>query len=418
MLLVLLSLTAGLGACSSGSSDDTAAPTDAQIRAALAVHSRGVLQHDRADFRAAVDDGPKAVEFREDQIAQFDNLVTVPLASWSYTLGPRVTDASAQAAARKTFGPSARIVRLELHYALRGIDTAPVQHDLWWTFVRSDGRARAVAADGLADAGGVSWSGPWDFGPMTTVTGRSSVVFGRADQTPALKALAATVDAAVPAVTHVWGDGWTRRVAVIVAPSPTALTAALGGSDAEPAATGIAALAVSAGSDPLTGKPREQRLVVDPTPYGKLSAVGRRITVTHELTHLASAAATTEAQPRWLVEGFAEYVANLDTGQTVGTAASELRAQVRAGRIPAALPGDDAVDAAGTAASSYEQAWLACRLIAARAGQPGLVRFYRVVGASPDSSDTAVSSGVRTVLHESVATFTAQWRTYLRDQLG
>jgi hypothetical protein len=414
--VVLIALAGGLLTACTGNNDT--APSTAQVTAALARHAHGVLAHDRGDFLASVDGGTKAAGFRDGQRAEYDNLVTVPLASWSYRLGPTVTDRVAQKAARTKFGPSARIVRLTLRYALRGVDPVPVEHDLWWTFVRSGGQARVVADDSLATAGGISWSGPWDFGPMTTVTGRSSVVFGRADQTASLQAVARAVDTAIPTVTGVWGTGWTRRVAVVVAPSPSALTAALGGSDAEPSTTGIAALAVSAGSDPLTDKPLEQRLVIDPTPYAKLSAIGRRITVTHEITHLASAAATTEAMPRWVVEGFADYVGNLGTGQPVDTVAAELRVQVRAGRVPSTLPGDDTVDTASTAASAYEQAWLACRLIAAKAGQAGLVRFYRLVGASPDSSDVAVAAGVRAVLGESVATFTAQWRAYLRSQLG
>jgi hypothetical protein len=47
-----------------------------------------------------------------------------------------------------------------------------------------------------------------------------------------------------------------------------------------------------------------------------------------------------------------------------------------------------------------------------------LVRFYRIVGASPLSADAAVEGGLRRVLHESTAQFTARWRAYLRTQLG
>ena len=98
LLLVAALLGGVLTACSSGS---TGAPTDAQVRAALARHAEGVLKHHRNDFLAAIDTGAKAADFRDDQSAQYDNLITVPLASWSYSLGARVTDRSAQAAARK-----------------------------------------------------------------------------------------------------------------------------------------------------------------------------------------------------------------------------------------------------------------------------------------------------------------------------
>ena len=72
---------------------------------------------------------------------------------------------------------------------------------------------------------------------------------------------------------------------------------------------------------------------------------------------------------------------------------------------------------AATAAESYEQAWLACRLIAQRAGQAGLVRLYRLVGASASAPDAAVSSAMHSVLQESPAQFTRRWRAYLLEQL-
>ncbi len=82
------------------------------------------------------------------------------------------------------------------------------------------------------------------------------------------------------------------------------------------------AAAVTDGIDSGTGRPYGQRLVLDPTPLAALSTVGERIVLTHEITHLATAAATADITPRWLVEGFAEYVANLHTGQPVATAAA------------------------------------------------------------------------------------------------
>ena len=52
-------------------------------------------------------------------------------------------------------------------------------------------------------------------------------------------------------------------------------------------------------------------------------------------------------------------------------------------------------------AAVYEQSWLACRLIAARAGQPGLVRFYRLGRRQPGHCrPQAVAAALRAVLHE------------------
>jgi hypothetical protein len=118
--------------------------------------------------------------------------------------------------------------------------------------------------------------------------------------------------------------------------------------------------------------------------------------------------------PTWLVEGFADYVGNLDSRQPVVVAASELRAEVRAGKEPGALPTSaDFTDAGARLPQVYEQAWLACRLIATLAGPAGLVRLYHLVAAPGATVDRAL----RTVVHVSTAQFTARWRQYLRTEL-
>jgi hypothetical protein len=246
--------------------------------------------------------------------------------------------------------------------------------------------------------------------------GAHSLVIGHADAADALDGIRSTVDAAVPVVTSVWGTDWSQDVAVIV-PSTDAELLAQAGQSSDATLT-VAAAAISDGQDPVTGDVYGQRLIVNPAALRQLSSIGQQIVVRHEITHIASAAATSAASPTWLVEGFADYVGNLDSGQSVTTTAAELTADVRHGRVPSALPTAGAFSTEGQSAQAYEGAWLACRLIAQRAGQDGLVRFYRVVGASPLSSDAAVAAGLRRVLHESTAQFTAAWRTYLIAQLG
>jgi hypothetical protein len=66
----------------------------------------------------------------------------------------------------------------------------------------------------------------------------------------------------------------------------------------------------------------------------------------------------------------------------------------------------------------YEQAWLACKLIAQRAGVDGLVRFYQEVGRAVLPTEYAVKLALHDVLHETLRAFTAQWRAYLTAQLG
>jgi hypothetical protein len=411
-------MVAGLGTAGCSSSSSAGPPSLTDIATVLAQHGKAVLAHDRKAFLAGLGTGTKAAEFRGRQEDAFDNLRRLPLAAWSYGAVSRTDDREVETAATKRYGTRAVVVRTSLSYALRGVDRTPTSHDLWWTFIRQHGRVVAVADNALAEAGGVSWQGPWDFGPLDVERTAHSLVLGHTDTVAAatLRAIGAAVESAVPAVSAVWGTAWSRTVAVVVPSTPAELAAQVGQTSA--ISTEVAAVAISDGDATLGDAPAGQRLIVNSAAFGRLSSVGRQIVVRHEITHIADAQATTEASPRWLIEGFADYVGNLGSGQSPRTAAAELGRDVRAGKLPTTLPKDAAFETSGAAAQAYEGAWLACRLIAARSGQPALVRLYKLVGASPGTADAAVAAALERVLHETTAGFTAQWRAYVRSELG
>jgi hypothetical protein len=150
-------------------------------------------------------------------------------------------------------------------------------------------------------------------------------------------------------------------------------------------------------------------VIVVPGGFDRLTPTGRDVVLAHELTHVA---AGTGGLPVWLSEGFADYVAYRDAGLAVPAAAAELAAEVRSGRAPRELPGPAAfAPGADRLAAAYQEAWLACRFIAARTGEARLVRLYREARAV--GADRAL-----TALGLPVATLTALWRTYVRDELG
>ena len=386
-----------------------------EVRALLARHGTALLRHDAAAFLADVDTARAGAAFRSRQAAEIDNISDVPLSNWSYALGAPVTDPTASSAAGRRYGAAALIVRVTLSYQLAGVDLRPSTHDLWWTFVRRGDRVVVAGDDDVADAGGVSWRGPWDFGGVFVARGHSSLVLGHLENAIRLSSLAAAADAAIPAVTRVWGRDWSMRVAVLV-PATAAELDALVGSHTS---TDVEAVAVTDGLDPVSRQPFGQRLVIVPGALGRLSAVGQQIVVRHEVTHLASAASTAESTPRWLVEGLAEYVGELASPQSTHTIAGELRKEISAGYVPPALPEDSEFTATTTRLPQvYQESWLACRLIAARAGMSGLVRFYRLVGTALAPPEQALAAAFAQVLHETQAAFVAQWRDYLRAELG
>jgi hypothetical protein len=374
-------------------------------------HGAAVRSRDRDAFLAGIDDSPAAAPYRRAQVAVFDNLARVPLAGWSYQVSAPVTGGSVLTDAAARYHAAVLIARVALSYQLPGVDPAPTEHDVWLTFTRRAGHVRIASDSDLAGEGGQSWRGPWDYGPVSVYHGASCLILAHPAYATRLAGLARVLDGAVRAVTAVWGAGWPRPVAVFV-PAGQDELGALVGSPADP---GVAAQTLGDPGDPRTGI----RVVLDPDAWARLSDVGLRIVLRHEITHVAAWSVTTDQVPSWLVEGFADYVGNLDSGQPVGVAAAELRAQVLAGRLPAGLPASgDFADAGARLPQVYEQAWLACRLIATLAGTAGLVRVYRLVAASTGAPDAGVDHALRTVAHMTLVQFTAGWRQYLRTELA
>ncbi|GAA3010865.1 hypothetical protein GCM10017559_36770 [Streptosporangium longisporum] len=250
--------------------------------------------------------------------------------------------------------------------------------------VPGDSRAPGVSdIPGVPDAPDVP-VGLWPDG-ATVVRGRHSVVVGHRVPHAALRDLAATADRARRTVAEIWGP--VR--ALVLHPATDAEAAALAGAGST---HGLAALATA------------DRVIVLPSGYARLTATGRDVVITHELTHVATGATRGGRVPMWLSEGFADYAGYRDAGIAVRTVAAELAAEVRAGTLPARLPVPaDFAPGAPRLAQAYEEAWLACRLVAERFGEKALVRLY--------------GSDVGSTLGLSAAEFTRAWREYLRREL-
>lgn len=373
-----------------------------------------MLGHSVDDYLADVDTNTAAAAFRAQERTDITDLADVPLASWAYVQPEQVNDNGLIAAATKRYGAAALILNVRLRYALKYVDPLPTEHTLYLTFVRRDDHVVLSGDDDLAEMDTRSWVGPWRFGPLSAQRGTTCLVLGPASAP--LSDVAAAVDAAVPQVAAVWGTDWNRDVTVIVTSSTAAFDADVGTVEH---LQDVSAAAVTDGVDPISHRAYGQRLVLAPNTLATLSSVGEQIVLRHEISHLATAAITDSTTPRWVVEGFAEYVANLGTGQPVAVAASELRAAVHAGQLPTALPSDSAFGETSSAlARAYEEAWLACRLIAARAGTAGLVQFYKTAAAALLPASAALAKGLEDAVHESLSQFTAQWRTYLKTELS
>lgn len=122
-----------------------------------------------------------------------------------------------------------------------------------------------------------------------------------------------------------------------------------------------------------------QLIVVNPRVWSSLSPAGARVVLTHEATHQATGAADATG-PRWLVEGYADWVALGAAGIGPRVAASAaLRHAAEQGppaRLPAAAAFADARP--GRQQRAYTWAWLAVRGLERAYGREPVARLYRL----------------------------------------
>ena len=374
------------------------------VDAMLARRAAAVAAGDADQWDSTVAAGRGAAHQRE----LFAAVSHLPVERWTYDPvtvpgdgGPR-RRAAADAAA---LPPTARLVRTVLRYRLAGYDRSDVLREQWLTVVPGPGGWRVAADDTVA-----SYTSPrdlWDLGPVSVVQGRASLVVGRGGP-GGLQRYADEADRAVAEVTQVWGDGWQRRVVVLVPADRAELGAVL---QTDGSGYGQIAALTTGEVEPGSGRTAGDRIVINEATFPTLSETGRQIVLGHETTHVAARAETTGLLPLWIVEGSADYVGFRSSGVPVTTGAADVLDRVRAGRGPTALPSDAAFDGADPdLGAAYEAAWLACRLIATRYGPDALVRFYR------DAADGGGVGAAFARLGTDQATFTRSWRGLLAQE--
>ncbi|MGI5202925.1 hypothetical protein ACQEU6_15290 [Spirillospora sp. CA-108201] len=396
---VLLAGGAGLaGSRSGGGAADAGAPASRAAgtfspdaaAAVLANRARAVRDGDRTAFLATVGHAPAA--FQDSQSRVYGNLRKLPLEGWRERI-----------AGTEAVDGATAVVRVEVRYRLRGFDRGHVARTRYltlaprggaWTIV-GDGTSRGLADD----------TDIWDCGPLAVVRGRAGLVVGDG---AGLDGIAERLDAAVPVVTSVVGKAWAQRVVALVPADATVASALAGPAQSLGQIAALATVAPSAG-----GGRGEDRVIVSPGTFGRLNELGRDVVLTHELTHVATGGARDRRTPLWLIEGFADYVGYRRVKISARSAAGELRSEVSAGRAPSALPAAAAFAGGSPRLSqAYQEAWLACRMVADRYGEAALVRLYRAAGRAPEAA------ALRDVLGLTRERFTALWRDYVKEELA
>ena len=248
----------------------------------------------------------------------------------------------------------------------------------------------------------------------TTVRGRASTVTGTVD-TATLTAYAQMADTAVVEVSEHWARPGPRRVTIVAPRDATAFREQVGRADD---LSQVAA--ITDGPVGPSGLAADDRVILNPDAFARLTPTGRQFVITHESTHVAVRASVAGAAPLWLVEGFADHVGYSGAGRSTTELAAPLLAQVQAGTGPTRLPTQADFDPSqGEIGPTYLAAWLAVDLIARRHGEDTLQRFYEAstVQASAAQADAAMDRAFADVLGTTRAAFTKQWLAEL-DRLA
>ncbi|WP_106398370.1 gluzincin family metallopeptidase [Actinocorallia populi] len=373
----------GLAGCRSepprGPARPAAGPGRAAVDALLEARSRAVLERDAEGFLATVH--PDEPGFRARQEELFTALSRLPFGSWRESV-------------ERLEGT---LATLRLAYRYRDFDTGDVVLTTYLELGRAGGGWLVTGDGGDREDAPESWTDP----DVRAVRGESCLVVGRGP----LEQVADRLDRCVPAVTAVVGSGWARRAVALLPGDADRAEELAGGRSFE----GIAAAATATRN--ADGSPGQARILVSPEGWPRLNPLGRRVVLTHELTHVAMESAGDERTPMWLVEGFADHVAYRATGTPPAVAARELAEEVARGELPDGLPSrEDFATGAPRLSQAYQEAWMACRMVAGRYGEDRLLRLYREAGRRSERD------ALRDVL--GVEDLTGAWREYLRGELG
>ena len=254
-----------------------------------------------------------------------------------------------------------------VEWRFAGFDPSTARTETEVRFAATDDRVR------IAGIGGDTLRTPiWMTGPLTVSRTQQTLVL--AADPASLDRYAELAARAVPVVGAVVAD-WDSRLVVEVPADQAALERAL---DAEPGFYGQIA-AVTGSADGSVAADAPVHVYVNPEVFDGLGPRGQEVVLDHETAHVAGDGPISRA-PTWLVEGYADYVALRDSPLPLRVTAAQIRDRVQAEGPPASLPGPTDFDTRGPHLGAvYESAWLACRVLADRAGNDAFLRFYEAV---------------------------------------
>ena len=304
--------------------------------------------------------------------------------------------------------PARATAQVDVRYRVGGLDRGDRVARLGYDLVRGEAGWRVEAERPV----GPGATAPWVAMPTLRVRrGEHAVVAGTVSSAR-LAEHAAVVDRSLPGLREQW-PGTPARV-LVLAPSTAAEADALLGRTATPGSSPVAA--TTEGPTGAAGTATGDRVVLDPTAFGRLTASGRDVVLTHEMVHVAVRATVPDRPAAWLAEGYADHVgyrrADVPTRRLVAPLVSSLRTGHPLRALPSA---GDLQPASGDIEVPYLAAWQAVELIAQERGEAALRRLVAAGASTGSDADTeaATDRALVSVLGTSRAELTDRWLSRL-----
>ncbi|MCY4727553.1 hypothetical protein NYO98_14795 [Nocardioides sp. STR2] len=255
----------------------------------------------------------------------------------------------------------------ELGWRLRGFDQEAARSEVVVRFAPSGEGLGIVGFEARGDGTRLPL---WLRAPLSVTRSDRVLVMVDGPQDEA-DSVAARATRGIGVVRRVLPD-WSGPVVVEVPATAADLDEALGVAPGTYA--GIAAVTAPAGSDDDGRGP--VHVFVNPDVTDGLRRAGAQVVMSHELVHVATDAVRRPVES-WLLEGFADYVALRDSPLPDDVTLGRAIAAARRDGVPRSLPRATDFDTRGQDLQArYEEAWLACRIIAERGGENGLKDLY------------------------------------------
>ena len=292
------------------------------------------------------------------------------------------------ASRRTLLGPDARTWQATLDWSLPG-ETSTAQQTVWLTLLPGPDGVRLAGTTDDADpdtpAEPIWWRHPVtrvDRGGLTLLLGPGQRATTWADLT------AHSVREARHRLPTPLSGRWPDRVVVEVPTDAASFESVLGAARGSYAGTA----AVTRPEGPRTDS--AVRVVVNPA-LADQPALERRLTLTHEMVHVATRSASSPA-PLWAVEGLAEYVAYRTEPRARAATEQALAAALRRDGVPSRLPADSDLGSGATDVTvAYAEAWIVCRAVVEHRSSAALGRFYlRLDAGDPVGAAATATLGV------------------------